>query len=169
MHCILYGQKKTTSKKAYGQIHQSHPCTRLCFLNELGGHWSAINSGRDPKSCIKVRMSKIENEQTLFNNSNSLVKWWINKAVQNFGVLAHDAVRRGDIYTLEILMDTNGNPNETDRDGMTPLHIAAQVGHVNCLRVLIEFDADLDVCNMTGETAMHVAVQLKNEDCVPLL
>lgn len=54
--------------------------------------------------------------------------------------LAHeliDAVRRGNIDEVEILLATGADVNAKDNDGITPLHVASRGGHKDVTKLLL--------------------------------
>ena len=56
--------------------------------------------------------------------------------------------------------DVNGRETDdnSDRDGFTPLHFAAQQGALEVLRLLLDRGAEVDACNRFGNTPIFVAV-----------
>jgi ankyrin repeat protein len=58
----------------------------------------------------------------------------------------HVAAQRGDVaLAVALIMDDPSEVNVRDRDGATPLSIAAQEGHVEMVRFLLEKGAAIDV------------------------
>ena len=47
----------------------------------------------------------------------------------------------------------------TDKNGNTPLHIAAARGHKECVEALLQLDAPIMLRNAAGETALHIACE----------
>ena len=45
----------------------------------------------------------------------------------------------------------------TDKDGNTPLHIAAARGHKECVEALLQLDASTSLKNAAGKTELHIA------------
>jgi peptidoglycan/LPS O-acetylase OafA/YrhL len=60
------------------------------------------------------------------------------------------ATMQGDPAVLEAVLDAGGNPNETDRSGNTPLHVAAYFGGDAAARVLIDRGANPLAANVVG-------------------
>ena len=50
------------------------------------------------------------------------------------------------------------DPNSTDKQGFTPLHLAAQEGAVDTLKLLLEHGARVDAVNIFGNTPLFTAV-----------
>ena len=61
--------------------------------------------------------------------------------------LVHDAVRRGDVASLEALLRGHAalanSVSETDPRGTYPLHVAAEFGQAEAARLLIQHGADV--------------------------
>ena len=57
------------------------------------------------------------------------------------------------VYRLvTLLLDNGANPNQSDRDSMTPLLIAAFEGKAAVCEILLENQADVDHTDKEGET-----------------
>lgn len=80
----------------------------------------------------------------------------------------HEAVQADNALCALLLLLNGADPNATDNDGNTPLHIAAQKGHFPSLRMLIRYRAE-DARNNAGYTAMELAINGQHEQCVHLL
>lgn len=65
---------------------------------------------------------------------------------------------------LELLMD-GYDPNELNKNGDTPLHIASRLGDKETLLLLHEAGACMDVLNTDGKTALMLADELKPGEC----
>ena len=82
---------------------------------------------------------------------------------------AHAAAYYGfDNVLLEALNSTN--PNVSDNDGVTPLHMAIERGNLSAARTLIQHGAQVDACtSQTRLTPLHLAVESGNKAAVELL
>ncbi len=74
----------------------------------------------------------------------------------------HIVVRRSDIAWVGFLIGEGADPNVRDREGATPLLLAATTGFEDGVRVLIAARAQVDLANRLGETPLLKAVQLRN-------
>lgn len=74
----------------------------------------------------------------------------------------HIVTRERDSQWLLYLLRQNANPDIRDREGNTPLHIAAQIGFLEAADWLRIVDADLNARNNRGETPLILAVQQRN-------
>lgn len=68
-----------------------------------------------------------------------------------------DAARRGDIAETTRLLDANANVNAQNKDGITPLMIAARNDHALACKLLINKGAIIETQDSTGMTALHHA------------
>ncbi|XP_028039065.1 ankyrin repeat domain-containing protein 29 isoform X2 [Bombyx mandarina] len=72
----------------------------------------------------------------------------------------HLAALRGDCDRLRQLLDTGKvHIDSRDRDGTTPLILAAAMGHTDCVRELLAQGADPACCRTTGTSALFFAAQ----------
>lgn len=88
-------------------------------------------------------------------------------------------VTDGDLEAVaEVLRKTPGLAFESDKDGMTPLHWAADRGEVDIVALLLDSDiaassseADARVCvrDQSGETPLHYAVMTENLEVAQML
>ncbi len=81
----------------------------------------------------------------------------------------HIVVRRSDAAWLGFLLQADANPNSRDRDGSTPLLVAATIDFEDGVRVLIAVHAQVDLANRLGETPLLKAVQRRSLTVARLL
>ncbi len=81
----------------------------------------------------------------------------------------HIVTERRDAVWLRFLLAKGANPNIADKNGTTPLQLAAQLGFVEGVEILAERGADVDVPNSTGETPLIAAVHRRDSGLVRLL
>lgn len=81
----------------------------------------------------------------------------------------HIATRRSDIGWVGLLLQEGANINIRDREGNTPLLLAAQSRWTEGVRVMILVKAQLDAQNRLGETALQKAVQNRDSATAKLL
>uniref|UniRef100_A0A8C2BNP4 Transient receptor potential cation channel, subfamily A, member 1b n=1 Tax=Cyprinus carpio TaxID=7962 RepID=A0A8C2BNP4_CYPCA len=78
----------------------------------------------------------------------------------------HHAVAEGYTQTIKILLAANVKLlDETNEDGNTALHIAAQVGHVGAVLLLLERGAEITL-NNADNSFLHEAVRNERKDVV---
>lgn len=81
----------------------------------------------------------------------------------------HAVVQRRDLTWVRFLLQRGANPNIADKNGTTPLQIAAQLGFIEGVEQLIKRGADVDVSDTTGETPLISAVHRRDLKLVELL
>lgn len=81
----------------------------------------------------------------------------------------HIVVRRRDELWLKFLLDRGANPNIADRDGVTPLALAAGLGFVEGVDRLLKAGVRIDVSNSAGETPLISAVHRRDIAIIRLL
>ena len=81
------------------------------------------------------------------------------------GIL-HDAIKEGNIEKVEQLLAQGFSDEDIrqayineNKDGVTPLHIAAQNGYTSLVKLLLEQGAAKDSKDKNGATPLHVAVK----------
>ena len=75
-------------------------------------------------------------------------------------VLLHEAVYRGDVSILSLLVEQGANLNYFDLMQQTPLIAAARMGHLQCVVELLNLGALLSVADFSGNTPLHYAARL---------
>ncbi|EPE32228.1 Ankyrin repeat-containing protein [Glarea lozoyensis ATCC 20868] len=87
----------------------------------------------------------------------------------------HYAVRTDSKRIMRALLaskqvkDLTWGINKEDKNGETPLHLAASLGKKNMLRVLIEGGADFNAKSKSGRTPLFKAVEGNHEEIVEIL
>ena len=86
-----------------------------------------------------------------------------HKFIYNKETLMHIASHYGIKSIVNTLLSMNFNMNEANKDGLTPLHIAAQNGDTNIVKALLAADADVNIPRTTdGSTSLHIAADLNS-------
>jgi ankyrin repeat protein len=81
----------------------------------------------------------------------------------------HIVTAQRDLTWLRFLLGKGADANIANRDGDTPLIIAARIGFAEGADVLLGRGAQVDRTNRRGETALIIAVQQRNVALVRLL
>lgn len=67
------------------------------------------------------------------------------------------AAKSGHYHLVRLLIERNCSVNQSDRTGMTALHVACNYLFVEIARLLIQCRANLEATNQNGSTPMHLA------------
>ncbi|MCG8340790.1 MAG: ankyrin repeat domain-containing protein, partial [Cytophagales bacterium] len=82
----------------------------------------------------------------------------------------HFAVLRGDEEAVdEIINEDSNSVAQKDKEGNTPLHVAAAGGQEAIVKKLIEEKADVNAINNKGQTPPYKAIEQGHEEIVKLL
>ncbi|XP_071742273.1 potassium channel AKT1-like [Rutidosis leptorrhynchoides] len=79
------------------------------------------------------------------------------------------ATLRGDDLLLQKLLKRGLDPNESDNNGRTALHIASSKGNVNCVLLLLDYGADPNSRDSEGNVPMWEAILGNHEPVVAIL
>ncbi|KAI3791644.1 hypothetical protein L2E82_05503 [Cichorium intybus] len=90
-------------------------------------------------------------------------------SVLRLGDTLHTAATKGDVKTVNKLLENGVVVNGLDQNGWTVLHRASFMGRVDVVRVLIKNGVDIDARDEDGYTALHCAVESGNVDVLELL
>ena len=81
----------------------------------------------------------------------------------------HIVVQRRDDLWTKFLLERGANPNAADRNGVTPVMIAASLGFVDGLERLVKAGGRVDVPNASGETPLIAAVHRRDTAVIRVL
>jgi hypothetical protein len=70
---------------------------------------------------------------------------------------------------VKLLLERGADPNAKNKDGKTPLHVAAIRGSVDVARLLLQYGVDPNVQDERGRTPLHVAAIRGRVDVVRFL
>ena len=69
----------------------------------------------------------------------------------NFNSNLHIAVKNNSIKLVKYFLNKNSNPNELNKDGQTPLHLALKEGNKDIIDLLIKNGADISIKDNEGK------------------
>ncbi|KAL8189630.1 hypothetical protein R6Q57_029196 [Mikania cordata] len=79
------------------------------------------------------------------------------------------AALRGDDLLLQKLLERGLDPNESDNNGRTALHIAASQGNINCVLLLLDHGADPNSRDSEGNVPLWEAILGNHESVTTIL
>jgi len=80
-----------------------------------------------------------------------------------------NAVFKGDLASVRILLDNGANTEAQDANGLTPLIMAAENNDIAIVKLLLAKGANVSTKDRRGETAMIAAARCGNSEIVTLL
>ncbi|XP_018566618.1 acyl-CoA-binding domain-containing protein 6-like [Anoplophora glabripennis] len=103
-----------------------------------------------------VKVSSMPDERNIAESDKTLV----------------DYIKEGNVTEVKGCLkspDVSALVNETDEEGLAPIHWAADSGFVKVLEVLIGAGADVNLKDSDGQTALHYASSCGQAECVKCL
>jgi ankyrin repeat protein len=79
------------------------------------------------------------------------------------------AAAENDVNKVRELVTGGTNPNQTDEETRTGLHVAAIKGNLSIAAILIKAKARLDITDKLGNTPLHYAADRKQSEMVKFL
>ncbi|MFC1794190.1 ankyrin repeat domain-containing protein [Planctomycetota bacterium] len=77
-----------------------------------------------------------------------------------------EAIKKGDVDQVKLLISKGADINEKDKKGWTPLHSAAWYSHKNIAELLIAEGANIDETDVSGQTPLYPAVRSSESNYV---
>uniref|UniRef100_A0A1J3GDJ5 Potassium channel n=1 Tax=Noccaea caerulescens TaxID=107243 RepID=A0A1J3GDJ5_NOCCA len=93
----------------------------------------------------------------------------IGKQEAELALRVNSAAFQGDIYHLKSLIRAGADPNKTDYDGRSPLHLAASRGYDDITLFLIQEGVDINLKDKFGNTPLLEAVKAGQDRVISLL
>ncbi|KAL5545105.1 hypothetical protein UlMin_008889, partial [Ulmus minor] len=106
-----------------------------------------------------VRNKLLESEITVYIGTHEL----------ELATRVNCASHLGDLYRLKCLIGAGADPNNTDYDGRSALHVAASKGYEDITFFLIERGADVNISDKFGNTPLLEAIKNGHDRVVSLL
>ena len=77
-----------------------------------------------------------------------------------------EMVQKGDIRRVNALIKAGADVNKSNRNGFTPLHIAARYGIDSCIKLLVKAGADVNFCAADNYTPLIISAYKGHSKCV---
>ncbi|XP_010525078.1 PREDICTED: potassium channel SKOR-like [Tarenaya hassleriana] len=106
-----------------------------------------------------VRIKQLESDIT----------YHIGKQEAELALKVNSAAYYGDLYQLKSLIRAGADPNKTDYDGRSPLHLAASRGYEDVTLYLIQEGVDVNFKDKLGNTPLLEAIKNGNDRVACLL
>ncbi|KAF5177403.1 Potassium channel skor [Thalictrum thalictroides] len=97
------------------------------------------------------------------------ITYHIGKQEADLSLKVNSASYYGDLYQLKSLIRSGGDPNKTDYDGRSPLHLAASKGYEDITLFLIQEGVDVNIKDKFGNTALFEAIKNGHDQIASLL
>lgn len=97
------------------------------------------------------------------------ITFHIGKQEAELALKVNSAANNGDLYQLKNFIRTGADPNKTDYDGRSPLHLAASKGHEDITLFLIKEGVDINIRDNFGNTPLVEAIKNGHERIASLL
>ncbi|KAA8530688.1 hypothetical protein F0562_005378 [Nyssa sinensis] len=97
------------------------------------------------------------------------ITFHIVKQEAELALRVNSATYHGDLYQLKSLIRAGADPNKTDYDGRSPLHLAASRGLEDVTRFLIQEGVDINISDNFGNTPLLEAIKNGHDRVASLL
>jgi len=84
----------------------------------------------------------------------------------DYSAKLEEAVINGHLRDVIVSLAAGTDPNQTNKEGKTLLHLAALNGHERVVKELIDAGAEIDLLLNTGETPLFLAAELGHQSVV---
>ncbi|KAG6619781.1 hypothetical protein I3842_Q081600 [Carya illinoinensis] len=195
LYVICHGEVEEAGKVEDDETEESHK--RLQAYSSIG-EVSFLCNTRQPctvrarELCKVLRLDKqcfveileigFPDGRTILNNLlegkdpnlqrkilDSDVTLYIEQRESELAMRVNCAAYDGDSYRLKRLISAGANPNKTDYDGRSPLHIAASKGYEDIARFLIEQRVHINILDKFGNSPLLEAIKNGQDQVASLL
>ncbi|XP_062150835.1 potassium channel SKOR-like [Alnus glutinosa] len=108
-------------------------------------------------------------ESNRIKQLESDITFHIGKQEAELALKVNSAAYHGDLYQLKGLIRTGADPNKTDYDGRSPLHLAASRGHEDVALFLVQEGVDINIRDNFGNTPLLEAIKNGHDRIAALL
>ncbi|KAK9902460.1 hypothetical protein M0R45_001699 [Rubus argutus] len=111
----------------------------------------------------KILNNLLEGKAPRIKQLESDITFHIGKQEAELALKVNSAAYHGDLYQLKGLIRAGADPNKTDYDGRSPLHLAALRGHEDITVFLIHEGVDINIKDTFGNTPLLEAIKNGHE------
>ncbi|XVF23160.1 hypothetical protein REPUB_Repub13aG0013300 [Reevesia pubescens] len=97
------------------------------------------------------------------------ISFHIGKQEAELALRVNCSAYHGDLYQLKSLIRAGADPNKTDYDGRSPLHLAASKGYEDITSFLIQHQVDINLKDKFGTTPLLEAIKNGHDHLAALL
>nr|XP_009392582.2 PREDICTED: potassium channel KOR2-like isoform X2 [Musa acuminata subsp. malaccensis] len=97
------------------------------------------------------------------------IKYLISKQEAELALGVNSAAYHGDISRLQVLINAGADPNKTDYDGRTALHMAACKGHEQVVKFLIQRGSNTNCIDKFGTSPLFETLKTGNDRIAAIL
>ncbi|XP_058520956.1 BRCA1-associated RING domain protein 1 [Ochotona princeps] len=126
-----------------------------------------LSSGTAPPSLNSSHYRRMICSQSAVKTSSSSLM--AGKRNHRGETLLHVAAIKGDIPSVEYLLNNGSDPNVKDNAGWTPLHEACNLGHLKVVELLLQHKALVNTTGYQNDSPLHDAARNGHLDVVKLL
>nr|CAI77627.1 potassium uptake channel [Zea mays] len=116
-----------------------------------------------------IRLLKQQNDNSVMMGVLKEIENMLARGRLDLPVTLCFAVNKGDDFMLHQLLKRGLDPNESDNNGHTALHIAASKGDEQCVKLLLDYGADPNARDSEGKVPLWEALCEKHNAVVELL
>ncbi|XP_030583124.1 CARD- and ANK-domain containing inflammasome adapter protein [Archocentrus centrarchus] len=142
--------------KGYTPLHLAVQCNRPDIIGLLLKHGAQVDAvGQDGLAPLHVASWQGHTDtviQLLQNKAEPGVKDRLGRTALHWA-----ASSQGNSCVVDLLLSAKANPNITDNEKITPLHLAAMEGNVDVVMSLLSYKAKAGARDMDGSTPLHYA------------
>ncbi|XP_024187428.1 potassium channel SKOR isoform X1 [Rosa chinensis] len=107
----------------------------------------------------KILNNLLEGKGPHIKQLESDITFHIGKQEAELALKVNSAAYHGDLHQLKCLIRAGADPNKTDYDGRSPLHLAALRGHEDITLFLIQEGVDININDNFGNTPLLEAIK----------
>ncbi|RWR95969.1 potassium channel SKOR isoform X1 [Cinnamomum micranthum f. kanehirae] len=135
----------------------------------------------DKQSFSNILQIYVSDRQTILRNLlggkeynhikhlQSVITLYIRRQEAKLALCVNNAAFQGDLDHLKGLVQAGADPNKTDYDGRSPLHLAASKGYEDITYFLIQEGVDINISDKFGNTPLLEAIKNGHDGVASLL